>query len=250
MVPFPHSIGVNSLCHIISLHIRSNHSLMLFSPSFSSSGEMLSIPGALFLLRRLMALSSSSLLGGSWLMSISSVGVYEEKSMSSSGSSAFNSPSKYSAHLWRCEASSLITLPLETLIWVALLLDLPIRMFFFWYTSLILVFLEANARSSAIFEYQAFLSFWRLALVCLFRSLHSSSSDALLAFLFLMSSLDWGEIQSVRYLFLWPRCFFAASLTALVKLLHYSLISAISSSSSARAWNLPPIVASKQSKIS
>ena len=50
MMPFPHSSGVLSLYHI-SLHMRSNHSLMLFPPSFSSSGEMLSIPGALFLLR-------------------------------------------------------------------------------------------------------------------------------------------------------------------------------------------------------
>ena len=144
MMPFPHSLDVESLWHI-SLYIRSNHSLMLFPPSFSSSGEMLSIPGTLFLLRRLMALYSSSLLGGSCLMSISSVLVYEDKSMSSSGSSAFNSPSKYSTHIWRREASSLITLPLESLIWVAPLLDLPIRMFFLWYTSLTLFFWRSTS---------------------------------------------------------------------------------------------------------
>ena len=44
MMSFPHSSGVLSLHHI-SLHMRSNHSLMLFPPSFSSSGGMLSIPG-------------------------------------------------------------------------------------------------------------------------------------------------------------------------------------------------------------
>ena len=67
MMPFPHSLGVHSFAQI-SLQILKNQSLMLSPPSLSSSGEMLSIPGALFLFRILMVLSSSSLVGGSMLI--------------------------------------------------------------------------------------------------------------------------------------------------------------------------------------
>ena len=82
---------------------------------------MLSIPGALFRFKWLIALPSYSLLGGSRLISSSPETVYTEKSKVSSGSSAFSKPSKYSAHLWSLVLSSLIMMTFTSCICEALL---------------------------------------------------------------------------------------------------------------------------------
>ena len=104
---------------------------------------------------------------------------------------------------------------------------IPFRMVYLSY----IIILEANSRSSAIFKYQAFLSFRRLVIVCLLRSLYSSSSDALLSFFCFLSCLWVPLVKARSNLFvvssLWSRCSVHASLTTLVlvklKLIHFSL---------------------------